>query len=102
MYRNYEKTMAYWHKTLPGWILDVDYERLTADPEKEVRKILDFVRLPFEEACLSFHKNKRVTRTASATQVRQKIHTDSVQKWKQFKQGLEPFRKARRGSFFGF
>ncbi len=102
IYREYEKLMAYWRKVLPGWVYDIDYERLTADPENQVRQLLAFLDLPFEDACLSFHTSKRVTRTASTTQVRQKIHRNSVRKWKHYEKGLQPFRKARRGSLFGF
>jgi hypothetical protein len=102
IYRHYEKLMKHWRKLLPGWIFDIDYERLTSGPETQVRELLDFVGLPFETKCLAFHESKRVTRTASATQVRQPIYTDSIKKWKHFEQELQPFRKAYKGSLFGF
>ena len=101
IYRHYEKLMAHWHKLLPGWIYDLDYEHLTSDSEECVRHLLDFIGLPFEEGCLAFHESKRVTRTASATQVHQPIYRDSINKWKHFERGLLPFQKARKGSFFG-
>jgi tetratricopeptide (TPR) repeat protein len=102
IYRLYEKTMMHWHKLLPGWIHDVSYESLTSDTELEIRRLLDFVGLPFEPACLSAHETRRVTRTASATQVRSEIHRDSVEKWHHFEAELQPFAKARKGPWFGW
>ena len=62
IYRDYEKCMAYWHKVLPGWVYDIHYEELTADPEPQIRRLLEHLGLPFEEACLSFHRSERVTK----------------------------------------
>jgi hypothetical protein len=102
IYRDYEKCMAYWHKVLPGWVYDIQYEELTADPEPQIRRLLEYLGLPFEEACLSFHRSERVMRTASTDQVREPIHQRSINKWKNYAKELQPFKKARRGGLFGF
>ncbi len=100
-YKVYEKMIAHWRKVLPTWVYDIHYENLTADPEAEVRKLLEFIGLPFEEPCLSFYQTKRSTRTASSIQVREPIYQTSVKKWKNFERELQPFRKARKGGFYG-
>ncbi len=98
VYRAYEEAIAHWQDVLPGWFYEIRYEDLTADPESEVRKLLDFIGLPFEDGCMSFYEAKWSTRTASAIQVRQPINTDSVQGWKNYEQGLKPFADARRAA----
>ena len=100
MYRQYEELMIYWHKTLPGFIYDLHYEKLVADPEGEIRRLLRFVGLPFEEACLTSHTSKRVTATASGAQVRAPIHNRSVEKWRHLEAELRPFEAARKKNTF--
>jgi len=102
LYRRYDEVMKYWRKTLPGWVYDLDYEDLIADPEKELRSVLSFIGLEFEESCLSFYKTKRVILTASMTQVRQPVYKSSVNLWKRYEKELQPFKKAYKGSWFGF
>ena len=72
-WRDYDRLMRAWHARYPGLIHDVVHERLIADPEAEIRALLDFCGLPFDEACLRFHETERNVRTASAAQVRQPI-----------------------------
>jgi hypothetical protein len=102
LYRLYEKMMAYWNKVLPGWIYALHYEQLTTAPEAEIRQLLEFVGLPFDERCLSFYETERVTKTASAVQVREPIYRDSVNLGRHYRQQLRPFEKARKGGLFGF
>lgn len=83
-YRQYHETMQYWHRVLPGKVLDVHYEQTVTDLETQVRRILAHCGLPFEEACLRFHENRRAVRTASSEQVRQPIYTDALGYWRRF------------------
>ena len=94
-YRLYERLMTHWHAVLPaGRILDVDYEMTVDDPERSVRRLLDFCGLPFEPACLAFHETQRAVTTASATQVRKPLYKTSVQRWKKYAAHLEPLLQA--------
>lgn len=86
-YQNYEALMTHWERLFPGEILLVQHEDVVGDTETEVRRILDFCGLAFEQACLDFHKNKRAVKTPSAQQVRQPIYTSGLQQWRNF----EPF-----------
>ncbi|MGB1885378.1 MAG: sulfotransferase, partial [Gammaproteobacteria bacterium] len=75
----------HWHQVLPaGTILDVAYEDVVADTEAQVRRVLDYVGLPFDERCLEFHHNKRSVHTASMAQVRRPIYKSSVARWERF------------------
>ncbi|AMJ88667.1 hypothetical protein AV940_00605 [Alteromonas sp. Mac2] len=89
-YNNYVELMAHWNTTLPGKILKMQYEDIVTDFEEQVRKLLDFCGLPFEESCLNFYKTKRSVRTASAEQVRQPIYQSGMQQWKHFESDLGP------------
>ncbi len=91
-YRDYVELMAHFDSVLPGCIHRVIYERLVADPESEVRRLLDYCGLTFESACLRFYENDRPVRTASAEQVRQPIFKDSVEHWRNYEPWLGPLR----------
>ncbi|WFL77330.1 sulfotransferase [Altererythrobacter arenosus] len=93
-YHDYVHLMRHWHEVLPGQILHVQYEDVVADTEAQVRRILDYLDLPFEEACLQFHKTERVVRTASSEQVRQPINTKGLEAWKPFEPWLDPLKDA--------
>lgn len=88
-YKDYAGLMAHWDKVLPGKILRVHYEHLVADLETQVRRILDYCGLPFEQACLDFHKTERAVRTPSSEQVRQPIYQGGLEQWKHFEPYLE-------------
>lgn len=79
---------------LPGQILRVHYEDVVADLEGQVRRILDFCGLPFEQACLDFHATRRAVRTASSEQVRQPIYDSGVEQWRHFERHLDPLKSA--------
>ena len=81
--------MEHWQQVLPGKVLDVDYEHVVADLDSQVRRILDYCGLPFEEACLNFHQTNRAVKTASSEQVRRPIYSSSVNLWKNYEQDLE-------------
>ena len=73
-------------------MLRVQYEEVVEDLEVQVRRILDFCELPFEERCVNFHETKRAVRTASSEQVRQPIYKGSVQTWKRYGEHLDGLR----------
>ncbi|MEM1402486.1 MAG: sulfotransferase [Pseudomonadota bacterium] len=93
-YRDYLMLMDHWDTVIPGEVLRVDYEDVVDDLEKEVRRLLDFCGLPFEEACLNFHQTKRAVRTASSEQVRRPIYSEGLEQWVNYEAFLEPLRKA--------
>lgn len=89
-YHLYADLMDFWRQKFPGQIYDLNYEALTENQEAETRKLLDFCGLPWEEACLEFHKTKRMVRTPSSKQVRQKMYTGSSAAWRRYEAHLEP------------
>ena len=91
-YADYVALMAHWDRVLPGKILRVRYEDVVADLDTQVRRLLDYCGLPFEEACLNFHQNERAVRTASSEQVRQPIFKSGVDQWENFSPYLDPLR----------
>ncbi len=93
-YRDYVKLMAHYDAAAPGAVHRVIYERMVAETEHEVRRLLGYLGLPFEESCLEFHRNTRAVRTASSEQVRQPIYTDAVEHWKAFAPWLSPLEAA--------
>ena len=82
--------MQYWKVLFPGKIYDINYENLIENQEEESRKLLDYCQLPWDDACLSFEKNKRKVMTASVCQVRQPIYKKSLDHWKNFSAYLTP------------
>ncbi|MEO0607151.1 MAG: sulfotransferase [Pseudomonadota bacterium] len=94
-YRGYVDLMAHWDAVLPaGRILRVQHEDVLADLEAQVRRLLDYCGLPFEAACVAFHKTDRAVRTASSEQVRQPINRAGQDQWKPFEPFLEPLKSA--------
>jgi tetratricopeptide (TPR) repeat protein len=89
-YLEYRRLMDHWHKVLPGHVLDLQYEELVTDTETQVRRLLEFCGLPWEEECLSFHENPRAVRTASSEQVRRPIYTSSMNRWRDYETHLGP------------
>ena len=78
-YRAYEALMAHWCRLLPGGVMiEIDYERLVADFEPQVRRIIDHVGIAWDDRCIAFHQTQRVVRTASAAQVRQPLYQTAV------------------------
>ena len=88
-YMQYQKLMDHWHDILPNFVLDVHYEKVVNDLDVEVRQILDFCGLPFEENCLRFHETKRAVKTASSEQVRQPLYSSSVNLWRNYENNLD-------------
>lgn len=93
-YRDYVDLMAHFDAVLPGRIHRVLYERIVEDTEAEVRRLLGYLGLPFEPACLRFFENERPVRTASSEQVRQPIYRDGMEQWRRFEPWLGPLAHA--------
>lgn len=97
-YADYVRLMTHMDTVLPGRVHRIFYERLVANPEGETRRLLDYVGVPFEDACLRFYDNPRAVRTASAEQVRRPIFTDGLENWKRYERWLEPLKDALGGA----
>ncbi len=93
-YNGYLKIMDHWQTVLPGRVFTLQYEDLVANPEAQVRALLDHAGLPFEAACLEFHKTRRAVRTASSEQVRQPLNAKGVGAWKAVETELLPLKDA--------
>lgn len=89
-YRDYVALMAHWETVMPDRLLRVEHEHLISDLESQVRRILDFLGLPFEASCLEFHRTERVVLTASAQQVRRPINRDGMGLWQRHTERLQP------------
>jgi sulfotransferase family protein len=74
-------------------VLQVRYEDVVDDLEGQTRRMLDYCGLPFEDACLNFHRNERAVNTASSEQVRQPIYADSVGYWKNYESQLDEIKE---------
>ena len=88
-YLQYQRMMDHWAEVLPGQVLTVQYEEVVADFETQVRRLLEFCGLPWEDACLRFYESDRPVRTPSSEQVRQPIYDRSVGHWRNYAAHLE-------------
>lgn len=93
-YSDYVRMMAHVDEVLPGKVHRVFHEDLVDDTEAEIRRLIDFLDLPFDARCLRFHETERAVRTASAEQVRRPINREGVDQWRAYEQWLEPLKKA--------
>jgi tetratricopeptide (TPR) repeat protein len=93
-YSDYVRLMAHVDAVLPGRMHRVIHERLVDDTESEVRRLLDYLGLPFDEACLRFYESKRAVRTPSSEQVRRPIDRSSVEQWRAYEKFLGPLQDA--------
>jgi tetratricopeptide (TPR) repeat protein len=87
-YLAWRRLVTHWKNVLGNSLQIINYEKLTQDPETQIRLLLNHCNLPWEDDCLEFHKNTAASTTASAVQVRQKIYTSSVEKWKKYEKQL--------------
>jgi tetratricopeptide (TPR) repeat protein len=92
-YLQYVDMMNHWDEVLPGTVLRVHYEDVVANIESQVRRILDYCELPFEEACVDFYKSTRAVNTASSEQVRQPLYSSAVDFWKNYEPYLDELRE---------
>ena len=93
-YRNYVNVMDHWDTVLPGRVHRVQYEDMVSDSETEIRKVLEYCGLPFEEQCLKFYETDRAIRTPSSEQVRQPIFKEGLEQWRNYETHLDPLKKA--------
>ncbi len=93
-YRDYVELMDHFDAVLPGRIHRVHYERMIEHTEAEVRRLLDYCGLPFDEQCLHFYRNERAVRTASSEQVRKPIYRDGIDHWRHYEAWLDPLKKS--------
>ena len=92
-YKEYQTLMAHWQEKFSENIYEVEYEKLTNSPKREISALLKACGLDFEIACLSSHKTKRIVSTLSAAQVRKPIHNKSIGLWKKYEANLELLKK---------
>ena len=93
-YAGYVELMDHWKRLYPESILQVNYEDVVDDLEPQVRRMLDFLGVPFEPACVEFHRTKRSVRTASSEQVRQPIYRSGIEQWRHFEPWLDDLKNA--------
>ena len=89
-YRDYLRMMAHWQEVLPGRVHKLQHEALLDDLEGQVRRLLDFLELPFEDQCLRFWESDRAVRTPSSEQVRQPLFRSAMDKWRNYRPWLDP------------
>ncbi|MEP0322283.1 tetratricopeptide repeat-containing sulfotransferase family protein [Bauldia litoralis] len=90
-YRKYADLMAHWEAVLPpGTMTTVVYEEVVSDVERNARDLIDFIGLPWDEACLAFHESARPVKTASVVQVRRPVYTTSVERWRRYGPAVQP------------
>ena len=93
-YSDYVELMDHFDAVLPGRVHRVFYENMVEDTEGEVRRLLEYCGLPFEEGVLRFHENQRAVRTASSEQVRRPIFREGMEQWRHYEPWLEPLKQA--------
>ncbi len=93
-YCDYVNLMDHWDAVLPGKVLRVQYEEVVADLEGQVGRMLEYCDLPFESACIDFHRTERSVRTPSSEQVRQPIYRSGLEQWRNFEGHLDPLKSA--------
>ena len=89
-YLRYLEIMEFWREILPDKFIEIDYEETVTNTEAQARKLIDYVGLEWDDACLEPHKQKRVVLTASKAQVTKPVYTSSVQGWKRYEKQLQP------------
>jgi tetratricopeptide (TPR) repeat protein len=92
-YKGYVRLMEHWDEVLPGRVLRVHYEHVVADLEGQLRRILDYLELPFEENCLNYYQTERSIRTPSSEQVRQPIYQGGLEQWRNFEPYLDVLKR---------
>lgn len=93
-YADYVELMAHFDAVLPGRVHRIFYEDLVKDSEREVRRLLDYVGVPFDASCLRFHENARAMESVSSEQVRRPISAEAVERWRDYEPWLGPLKAA--------
>ena len=89
----YDRVMNHWNEVLPSYVLRVQYEDVINDVEAQVKRVLDFCELPWEDECLKFYETERPVNTASMEQVREPIYSDAVSYWKHYEAHLDEIKE---------
>ena len=93
-FARYWRLMAHWRRLFAGKFLDLPYEAVVSDIEPQARRLVNFLGLPWEDACLRFYEQEAAVTTASSVQVREPAHSRSVGRWRRYERQLEPMRRA--------
>ena len=93
----YQRLMRHWHRTLPGFVLDIDYDELVRDTGSAARRLLEFCGLPYEAGCLDTTGNASPVATLSSAQVRSPIHQRSLGEWRRYEHQLESLQQLLAG-----
>ncbi len=93
-FADYQRIVEHWRQTQAISWFDVRYEELVDDLEGHARRLLDYIGMEWDPACLEFHLTRRVVRTPSLVQVRQPIHSRSVGRWRNYEPSLQPLFRA--------
>jgi hypothetical protein len=93
-YSAYVRQMAHFDREIPGLVHRVFYEDLVEHTEREVRRLLEYLDLPFDEACLRFFENRRAVHTPSSEQVRSPINREGMTRWRNYEPWLTPLKEA--------
>ena len=88
-YKLYQNLMDFWKKNIPDFIIDIEYEKLIKNPKKEISSLINECNLSWNDKCTKFYNNERQIKTASDTQARKKIYSNSINSWKNYKKFLE-------------
>jgi len=91
-YVRYHRLMSLWRERFPGRFHDIEYEAVAADVTPNARALIDYLGLPWEDACVNFHEQDAPVSTASAVQVRERAHTRSIGRWRRYERQLAPMR----------
>jgi hypothetical protein len=94
----YWQLMRVWRKRFPRGFFDISYEETVRDLETHARGLIEYLELPWEDGCLSFHEQKAAVSTASAVQVREPVHTRSVGRWRRYATQLAPMLEELRSA----
>ncbi|RWO76223.1 MAG: sulfotransferase family protein [Mesorhizobium sp.] len=89
-YREYDRLMRHWNEVFPGLIFENRYETLVEDQEAQSRRLIDYLGLPWDDACLRFFDRDGSVNTPSRWQVRQPIYKSSVKRWKNYENEIQP------------
>jgi len=93
-YRDYVRLMDHWDNVLPGRVHRVQYEDMVTDTETQIRALLRYCKLDFEEQCLRFYETDRAVRTPSSEQVRKPIYKEGLEQWRNYENHLAPLKQA--------
>jgi tetratricopeptide (TPR) repeat protein len=91
-YGQYRRLMDHWRATTALPMLDIEFEALVRDQEGESRRLIEFLGLPWDPACLSFHENPRVARSSSHEQLRTPLQPSAVGWSRSYERYLQPLR----------